>query len=71
MSTAARKARKRAGEKFHHPEKVATPITERHIPEVVRRGKTGFGFYPSNRAAKKAAAHLTVLLEAQAKGGIR
>jgi hypothetical protein len=31
MSTAARKARKRAGEKFVRPEKVGTPVEERGV----------------------------------------
>lgn len=59
MSTAARKARKRAGIKFVHRTKIGTPVTERAwfnalIPDT-RRGRLG---KMRLRSAKKRAAAL-------------
>ena len=56
MSNAARKARKRAGEKFVKAPKVGTPIELRAIPQVMKHDPVfGYGVFPSNRAAKKVA----------------
>jgi hypothetical protein len=56
VSTAARKARKRAGEKFEKAPKVGTPVEERAIPQVMKHDRVfGYGAFPSNRAAKKVA----------------
>lgn len=56
MSTAARKARKRAGIQFQHPVKVGTPIEQRAVPAVYKRDSVfGLGNYPSNRAQTKLA----------------
>lgn len=55
MSNAARKARKRAGEKFVRTPKEPTPLSERQIRMVVKRTKLGPRELPSNRHAKRMA----------------
>lgn len=56
MSTAARKARKKAGIPFSKPAKVGTPPHERFVQDVLKKGVFGvLGMYPSNRAKAKIA----------------
>jgi hypothetical protein len=54
MSTAARKARKRAGVQFTHPTKVGTPIEDRALPVVRKYVRGAWITGTSNRAAAKA-----------------
>jgi hypothetical protein len=51
MATAARKARKRSGEKFTKTAKVGTPLEERRIEPVFDR--TTGGFHPSHKAYRR------------------
>lgn len=53
MSTAARKARKRAGIKFEKAPKVGTPLEDRTVPMVQRMVKGMFRILPSARARKR------------------
>ena len=52
MATAARKARKRSGEKFTHKEKTVTPIFDRELP-MVFDPKTGGSMYSKRALAKR------------------
>lgn len=49
MSTRARKARKRSGEKFVREPKVGTPLEERTLRQVVKETRFGQRLRPSNR----------------------
>lgn len=50
MSTAARKARKRVGERLARVEKAGTPVEERAVRMVWKKGPMGaLGWIPSNR----------------------
>lgn len=53
MSTTARKARKRSGEKFTRKPKEATPLEARSIRMVVKKTPVGPELSPSNRHRKK------------------
>ena len=56
MSTAATKARKRAGEKHRKigVPKTGTPLGDRHIPLVWKKGPDGkLGWHQSNRALSR------------------
>ena len=51
MSNAARKARKRSGEKFTKPAKVGTPLEQRKIEPVFDRASGSM--HPSRRQYRK------------------
>lgn len=58
MSNAARKARKRAGIKFVKPAKVGTPLEDRHVPLVLKKGPDGnLGWHESTRALRRLKRH--------------
>jgi hypothetical protein len=61
MSTAARKARKRRGEKIVRVEKIGTPVAERSIP-IIRRMINGVDHLsPSRSAMRRRDRHLAAI----------
>lgn len=65
MSTAARKARKRAGIRFEKPAKVGTPVMQRSVPLVM----DGSGMlWPSKRARRKQRDRVELLKKYEKKG---
>lgn len=66
MSTTARKARKRSGEKFTKPAKVATPMEERKIEPVFDRASGEV--HPSRRQYRKIKSAIEVRDGVQADG---